>query len=93
VGRQTRFYAHPDDYAGLLEGLRSVGAMAIADKHLAGEPQVVELGDASNSLLIYLIQPQYLGELRATYLAHPNWHLSTSDDLLVELPPVAPTSH
>jgi hypothetical protein len=50
MGRQTRFYAHPDDYAGLLDGLRSAGAMAIAHKHLAGEPQVMELADANGSL-------------------------------------------
>ncbi len=85
MGRQTRFYAHPDDYAGLLSGLRSVGAMAIAHKHLAGEPQVVELADVNGSLDLYLIQPEYLEELRATYTAHPNWHLSVSDDSLVEL--------
>lgn len=85
MGRQTRFYAHPDDYEGLAEGLRSNGAVTIDHEHSAGEPVIVDLAKAGGSINAFLTRPEYLGELRARYTGHQNWRLSVHDDPIVEL--------
>lgn len=85
MGRQTRFYARPDDYEALAQGLRSIGAVTIDHEHSAGEPVIVDLAKADASISAFLTLPEYLGELRARYTAHQNWRLNASDDPIVEL--------
>jgi hypothetical protein len=86
MGRQTRFYAHPDDFAGLAEGLRSLGAAVIDERSPTAEPVIRNIADSRDSIRVLLTLPEYLSGLRPRYLAHQQaWRFSESDDPLVQL--------
>lgn len=85
MGRQTRFYAHPDDYGKLATGLRSLGAIVLNDRHSAGAPEIKDIADTDSSINFYLTLEHFLAELRARYTLHPSWPYNVSDDPLVKL--------
>lgn len=86
MGRQTRFYAHPDDYAGMAEGLRSQEAVVIDRRSSTGEPVIRDITDAHGSIDVFLTHRRYLRALHPRYSEHQKtWIYSVLDDPLVEL--------
>ncbi len=86
MGRQTRFYAHPDDYAGMAEGLRLQGAVVIDHRSSTGEPVIRDIADAHGSIDVFLTHWRYLRALHPRYSEHQQtWFYNVSDDPLVEL--------
>lgn len=85
VGRQTRFYTHPDDYAGLAAGLASLGAVSIDDRTPTGDPIVRDIATL-DSISLFVTRREDLDSLRPRYSDHQRtWFYSVSDDPLVEL--------
>jgi hypothetical protein len=86
MGRQTQFYAHPDDYPGLAEGLRSLGAIVIDERSPTAEPVIRDIADTLGSVRVLLALPECLSGLRPRYSVQEEaWRFSESDDPLVQL--------
>lgn len=85
MGRQTRFYAHPDDYAALGAGLEKFGAVSIDGRTPTGEPVVRDIASL-DSLWVLVTRQDYLVALRPRYSDHQRaWLYSVSDDLVIEM--------
>ncbi len=85
MGRQTRFYAHPEDYGALAAGLDSLGAVAIDDRTPTGDPIVRDIADLDH-IWLFVTRPEYLSALHPHYSDHQHaWFYSASDDPLIEL--------
>ena len=85
MGRQTRFYAHPDDYPALAAGLRSLGAVAIDERTPTGDPIIREIADL-DSIWLFVVRQDDLANLHPRYSDHQQtWFYSSSDDPLIEL--------
>jgi hypothetical protein len=85
MGRQTRFYAHPDDYGALAAGLDKLGAVSIDDQTPTGEPIIRDIASLQ-SIWLLLTRPEFLASLHPRYSDQQHtWFYSVSDDPLVEL--------
>jgi hypothetical protein len=85
LGRQTRFYAHPDDYPALATGLRSLGAVAIDERTSTGQPVIQDIASL-DSIWLFLVRQDDLANLHPRYSDHQQaWLYSSSGDPLVEL--------
>lgn len=93
MGRQTGFYAHPDDYSALAEGLRSQGAVTIDDQSTNGEPVIRNIAEEHGSISVLLTHWRYLPSLRPWYSKQQRtWFYSVTDDLVAELSTVTGSS-
>jgi hypothetical protein len=91
MGRQTEFYAHPDDYGALEEGLHSHSAVAIGRRSPTNEPVIRSFVQEHGSVDVLLTHWRYLGALHPRYSEHQEtWICSVSDDPLVELDMLQP---
>jgi hypothetical protein len=85
TGRQTRFYAHPDDYPALAAGLRSLGAVAIDERTPTGLPVIQDIAGL-DSIWLFVVRQDDLADLRPRYSDHQQaWFYSSSKGPLIEL--------
>jgi hypothetical protein len=86
MGRQTRFYVDPGDYAALAAGLLSLGAVLLSRRSPTPEARIADPGDPAVPVNVLVTLPRFLAELRPRYSHHQGaWLFNEQDDPVVEL--------